>query len=105
MVKRCGVTGPPFAGQLGDDLDEAQIAQREHGAGHIREGDNGQPDDLGNSRVFTDGGPQLRHLAVDGLDRLAGHGGGNVETQVEGENRIRLVDSEAFRRHGPDANP
>ena len=50
-------------GELGYGLDQAEIAEREQGVGHVAEGDHAEADHLRDGGVLPDAGPQQREAA------------------------------------------
>ena len=95
------VRGPALHLHLGHGFDEGQVGQAEHSAGHVAESNDAEADHLRHGRVLAHSGPQLGELGVDLVYRLAGHGLGNVQAEVEGEDGIAFFGTEVLARHRP----
>ena len=99
VVERGRVRRAALGAERGDRLHQAEIAERQQGVRHVAEGDDPEPDHLRDRRVLSDAGPQQRELLVDAVDGRPGHRRRDVEAEVEGEDRVALLNVHVAVRH------
>ena len=97
VVERGRVRRAALGAELGHGLHQAQIAQRQHGVRHVAEGDT--PNRI--TSAMAGSSPMLARSNGSCWLTLSsgapGHGGRHVQAEVEGEDRVALLDADVCR--------